>query len=233
MNLIFCFWLFLLGRQLRPTDLKPLTLSVKSKSSDSSDNQRGAQPKRPITSSRSTGALASDEIPADPLMSQDLKAGENQVSRSFSHEKISRRGLCSGRVPLSEAQVQLLVGLYYLPHEHGPPAQNLLQDLTWLKANCHCVSVNGNGKKASPQKVKRSSLLNIFTINTHVICFVFNKVDYIEIIVMILHESGIWLRFLLLIFGLSGRGMAGPCGPFPGCVWWCGFTAWCCCDQHQ
>uniref|UniRef100_A0A8C1S547 protein O-GlcNAcase n=1 Tax=Cyprinus carpio TaxID=7962 RepID=A0A8C1S547_CYPCA len=101
-----------------------------------------------------TGALASDEIPADPLMSQDLKAGENQVSRSFSHEKISRRGLCSGRVPLSEAQVQLLVGLYYLPHEHGPPAQNLLQDLTWLKANCHCVSVNGNGKKASPQKVE-------------------------------------------------------------------------------
>uniref|UniRef100_A0A671K7K0 protein O-GlcNAcase n=1 Tax=Sinocyclocheilus anshuiensis TaxID=1608454 RepID=A0A671K7K0_9TELE len=100
------------------------------------------------------GALASDEIPADPLMSQDLKAGEDQVSRSFSHEKTSRRGLCSGRVPLSEAQVQLLVGLYYLPHEHGPPAQNLLQDLTWLKANCHCVSVNGNGKKASPQKVE-------------------------------------------------------------------------------
>lgn len=149
---------------MRPTDLKPLTLSVKSKSSDSSDNQRGAQPKCPITSSRSTGALASDEIPADPL-SQDLKAGENQVSRSFSHEKISRRGLCSGKVPLSEAQVQLLVGLYYLPHEHGPPAQKLLQDLTWLKANCHCVSVNGNGKKASPQKVKRSFKKKKFTIN--------------------------------------------------------------------
>ncbi len=33
---------------------------------------------------------------------------------------------------------------------------------------------------------------------------------------MILHESGIWLRFLLFIFALSGRGMAGPCGPFPG-----------------
>uniref|UniRef100_A0A671P8G3 protein O-GlcNAcase n=1 Tax=Sinocyclocheilus anshuiensis TaxID=1608454 RepID=A0A671P8G3_9TELE len=90
---------------------------------------------------RSTGALASDEIPADPVMNQDLKAGENQVSRSFSHEKTPRRGLCSGSVPLSEAQVRLLVGLYYLPHEHGPPAQNLLQDLTWLKANCHCVSV--------------------------------------------------------------------------------------------
>ncbi|KAL0189277.1 hypothetical protein M9458_016376, partial [Cirrhinus mrigala] len=123
----------------------PSTLSVKSKSSDSSDNQHGAQPKFPITSSQSTGALSSDEIPADPLMSQDLKAGENQGFRSFSHEKTSRRGF--------EPQVRLLIGLYYLPHEHGPHAQNLLQDLTWLKANCHCVSVNGNGKKVSPQKV--------------------------------------------------------------------------------
>uniref|UniRef100_A0A673K9Y1 protein O-GlcNAcase n=1 Tax=Sinocyclocheilus rhinocerous TaxID=307959 RepID=A0A673K9Y1_9TELE len=77
----------------------------------------------------------------NPVMSQDLKDGENQVSRIFSHEKTPRRGLCSGSIPLSEAQVRLLVGLYYLPHEHGPPAQNLLQDLTWLKANCHCVSV--------------------------------------------------------------------------------------------
>uniref|UniRef100_A0A672RYF3 protein O-GlcNAcase n=1 Tax=Sinocyclocheilus grahami TaxID=75366 RepID=A0A672RYF3_SINGR len=108
----------------------------------------------PLQPGTSTGALASDEIPADPVMSQDLKAGENQVSRSFSHEKTPRRGLCSGSVPLSEAQVRLLVGLYYLPHEHGPPAQNLLQDLTWLKANCHCVSVNGTGKKVSSQKVE-------------------------------------------------------------------------------
>uniref|UniRef100_A0A3P8Y7F2 GH84 domain-containing protein n=1 Tax=Esox lucius TaxID=8010 RepID=A0A3P8Y7F2_ESOLU len=45
--------------------------------------------------------------------------------------------LCSGKAPLSESQVQLLVGLHYLPHEHGPSAQRLLQDLTWLKANCH------------------------------------------------------------------------------------------------
>uniref|UniRef100_A0A672RZJ7 protein O-GlcNAcase n=1 Tax=Sinocyclocheilus grahami TaxID=75366 RepID=A0A672RZJ7_SINGR len=85
-----------------------------------------------------------------PLLSAALQAWMKElslplqpgtVSRSFSHEKTPRRGLCSGSVPLSEAQVRLLVGLYYLPHEHGPPAQNLLQDLTWLKANCHCVSV--------------------------------------------------------------------------------------------
>ncbi|KAI7814585.1 protein O-GlcNAcase isoform X2 [Triplophysa rosa] len=142
------------GRQVRSTDPKPSLSSVKSKSSDSSDNQHEAKPKTSITSSRSSGALASDEIPADPVTDQDLEAGENQVSRSSSHEKTSRRGLCSGRAPLSEAQIRLLVGLYYLPHEHGPPAQSLMQDLAWLKANCHCVSVNGNGKKTPQQKAE-------------------------------------------------------------------------------
>ncbi|TNN50498.1 Protein O-GlcNAcase [Liparis tanakae] len=48
-------------------------------------------------------------------------------------------GLCGGKGLLSESQVRLLVGLYYLPHEHGPSAQKLLQDLTWLKANCHLI----------------------------------------------------------------------------------------------
>ncbi|XP_068443728.1 protein O-GlcNAcase isoform X2 [Clinocottus analis] len=60
-------------------------------------------------------------------------------------------GLCGGKGPLSESQVRLLVGLYYLPHEHGPSAQKLLQDLTWLKANCHLVSANG--KKTAAQKI--------------------------------------------------------------------------------
>uniref|UniRef100_A0A3Q2P3T8 protein O-GlcNAcase n=1 Tax=Fundulus heteroclitus TaxID=8078 RepID=A0A3Q2P3T8_FUNHE len=52
---------------------------------------------------------------------------------------------------LSEAQVRLLVGLHYLPHEHGPSAQKLLQDLTWLKTNCHLVGANS--KKGQPEKV--------------------------------------------------------------------------------
>lgn len=68
-------------------------------------------------------------------------------------EKASGKGLCAGKSPLSEAQVRLLVGLYYLPHEHGPPAQSLLQALTWLKNHCHYVSVNGGSKKMQPQKV--------------------------------------------------------------------------------
>ncbi|TRY57464.1 hypothetical protein DNTS_014216 [Danionella cerebrum] len=141
------------GHQLKPADFKPLALSVKSKSSDSSGNQQ-VQHEKNIPSSKSSGALTSDEMPTVPDMSQGVKAGESHVSMSASHEKSSRRELCSGRAPLSKAQVQLLVGLYYLPHEHGWPAQSLLQDLTWLKTNCHCVSIHGNGKKPSPQKAE-------------------------------------------------------------------------------
>uniref|UniRef100_A0AAV2KL41 protein O-GlcNAcase n=1 Tax=Knipowitschia caucasica TaxID=637954 RepID=A0AAV2KL41_KNICA len=57
-----------------------------------------------------------------------------------------------GKGALTEDQVRLLVGLHYLPHEHGPSAHRLLQDLTWLKANCHMVS--SNGKKTPTQKVE-------------------------------------------------------------------------------
>lgn len=66
-------------------------------------------------------------------------------------QKSQGQGLCNGKGLLSESQVRLLVGLHYLPHEHGPSAQKLLQDLTWLKANCHLVSTNS--KKSPPQKV--------------------------------------------------------------------------------
>lgn len=66
-------------------------------------------------------------------------------------QKAQGRGPCGAKGLLSESQVRLLVGLYYLPHEHGPSAQKLLQDLTWLKTNCHLVSANN--KKTPPQKV--------------------------------------------------------------------------------
>ncbi|XP_034532920.1 protein O-GlcNAcase isoform X2 [Notolabrus celidotus] len=66
-------------------------------------------------------------------------------------QKAQSRGQCGGKGLLSEAQVRLLVGLHYLPHEHGPSAHKLLQDLTWLKTNCHLVCANSN--KAPPQKI--------------------------------------------------------------------------------
>uniref|UniRef100_A0A8D3B2P6 protein O-GlcNAcase n=1 Tax=Scophthalmus maximus TaxID=52904 RepID=A0A8D3B2P6_SCOMX len=65
-------------------------------------------------------------------------------------QKAQGRALCGGKGLLSESQVRLLVGLHYLPHEHGPSAQKLLQDLTWLKSNCHLVSANS---KKAPLKV--------------------------------------------------------------------------------
>lgn len=66
-------------------------------------------------------------------------------------QKGQGRGPSAGKGLLSESQVRLLVGLHYLPHEHGPSAQRLLQDLTWLRSNCHLVSTNN--KKSPPQKV--------------------------------------------------------------------------------
>lgn len=68
-------------------------------------------------------------------------------------QKTPGRGLCGGKGLLTESQVRLLVGLHYLPHEHGPSAQKLLQDLTWLKSNCLVVSANS--KKTQPQKVRK------------------------------------------------------------------------------
>ncbi|MFT7797441.1 protein O-GlcNAcase-like [Arapaima gigas] len=62
------------------------------------------------------------------------------------------RTVCGGKGLLSEQDVRLLVGLYFLPHEHGAPAQHLLKDLTWLKSNSHCISANG--KKGQPHKVE-------------------------------------------------------------------------------
>lgn len=66
--------------------------------------------------------------------------------------KPTGRASTGGKGSLTESQVRLLVGLHYLPHEHGPAAQKLLQDLTWLKTNCHTVS--SNGKKSAPEKME-------------------------------------------------------------------------------
>ena len=71
-------------------------------------------------------------------------------------QKAQGWGLGGGKGLLSESQVRLLVGLYYLPHEYGLSGQKLLQDLSWLKANCHLVSANS--KKTAPQKVSVCSV---------------------------------------------------------------------------
>uniref|UniRef100_A0A8P4GET5 Si:dkey-183c6.8 n=1 Tax=Dicentrarchus labrax TaxID=13489 RepID=A0A8P4GET5_DICLA len=88
---------------------------------------------------------------------QSVQPNQPPGSKPLAHsgggkgQKAQGRGLCGGKGLLSESQVRLLVGLHYLPHEHGLSAQKLLQDLTWLKTNCHLVSTNS--KKAPPQKI--------------------------------------------------------------------------------
>uniref|UniRef100_A0A3P9CCW7 protein O-GlcNAcase n=1 Tax=Maylandia zebra TaxID=106582 RepID=A0A3P9CCW7_9CICH len=76
-----------------------------------------------------------------------------------SGQKAQVRGLCGGKGLLSESQVRLLVGLHYLPHEHGPSAQKLLQDLTWLKTNCQLVSTNS--KKVDEWRGRASRFLSL------------------------------------------------------------------------
>uniref|UniRef100_A0A4W4EH46 protein O-GlcNAcase n=1 Tax=Electrophorus electricus TaxID=8005 RepID=A0A4W4EH46_ELEEL len=143
------------GRQIKPAEHKSSTASSKVKPTDSFDSHHGPQSKSPcsaralpLCSAQAKKALDGTDSGAAPLQSEDRARG------APSRENVPGKGLCAGKAPLSEAQVRLLVGLYYLPHEHGPPAQSLLQDLTWLRGNCHYVSVNGNGKKTQPQKVE-------------------------------------------------------------------------------
>lgn len=107
------------------------------------------------------GARPLPVFPLDP--SSPPSSPKNTHSREASRERCDlgekKRSAPSSPVPrrtqtkglLTESQVRMLVGLHYLPHEHGPAAQKLLQDLTWLKANCHLVSANC--KKTTPQKM--------------------------------------------------------------------------------
>lgn len=154
--------LFSPGRQNRPTEHKLSALSSKPKPPESSGNQQGTQSKPPSAA----GALV--PFSTSVLTVSAETESEEQVPGGW--EKASGKGLCVGKSPLSEAQVRLLVGLYYLPHEHGPPAQNLLQALTWLKSHCHYVSVNGSSKKMQPQKVYMFTLFVMWIGVTLCVC---------------------------------------------------------------
>ncbi|KAI5104514.1 protein O-GlcNAcase-like, partial [Silurus meridionalis] len=143
-----CYKLLHVIPLLQPTEQKPSALSSKPKPPECLDNLHGAQSKSPSAA----GALVSSSTSVLKVSAET--ESEERVSGCNGWEKASGKSLCSGKSPLTEAQVQLLVGLYYLPHEHGPSAQNLLQALTWLKSHCHYVSVNGSSKKMQPQKME-------------------------------------------------------------------------------
>lgn len=158
------------GRQVRSNDHKSSRTSSKSQSSESpADASKFVDPKAPRTSSeppKKEDTTAHHHSPSEgkeethtPVRSNGDQASraDSQASTRSLVEKPQGRGLGAGKNPLSESQVRLLVGLHYLPHEYGPAAKSLLQDLTWLKANCQYVSANGNKKKVLPQKVSQRS----------------------------------------------------------------------------
>lgn len=154
------------GRQVRSNDHKSSRASSKSQSSENlADASKAADPKasRPSSEpSKKEDPTAHHHGPSEgkedshttPIRSN---GADSQASTRSLAEKAQGRGLGVGKNPLSESQVRLLVGLHYLPHEYGPAAKSLLQDLTWLKANCQYVSANGNKKKVLPQKVSQRS----------------------------------------------------------------------------
>ncbi|XP_077598414.1 protein O-GlcNAcase [Stigmatopora nigra] len=149
------------GRQSSRTDPR----SSRAKTPDKSDNTstfRGTSvvAKLPVFPLNSSSPPPSPTKTPEELTSQENEKLHPDQTTNFTSRpgcppgktlKSQSRGLCSGKGLLSEAQVRLLVGLHYLPHEHGPSAQKLVQDLTWLKSNCYLVSANS--KKNSPHKV--------------------------------------------------------------------------------
>ncbi|XP_061664296.1 protein O-GlcNAcase isoform X2 [Syngnathoides biaculeatus] len=124
-------------------------------------DQRSSRSETPDRSGRTSpfrGTPAVAKLPVFPLNSSSpppsptkSKGGEKRQPAQAENRAPASGHKARGRGLLSEFQVRLLVSLHYLPHEHGPSAQKLLRDLTWLKSNCHLVSANN--KKSSPQKV--------------------------------------------------------------------------------
>ncbi|XP_027034138.1 protein O-GlcNAcase isoform X1 [Tachysurus fulvidraco] len=217
------------GRQNRPTEHKPSSLSSKPKPPESLDNLHGAKSKSP------SSARAQVSFSTSVLKVSAESESEERVPGGQGWEKASGKGLCAGKSPLSEAQVRLLVGLYYLPHEHGPPAQSLLQALTWLKNHCHYVSVNGSSKKMQPQKMEEWRVrAGQFQVACDEIAVLHGSVvNSVNRAVLYDLYPYVWdLRNTLLvakafISWLEGRVISesSPLGSWKNCFHWCGASS--------
>ncbi|XP_071389073.1 protein O-GlcNAcase [Centroberyx affinis] len=147
-------------------------------------------------------------------------------------QKAQGRVPCGGKGLLSEAQVRLLVGLHYLPHEHGPSAQRLLQDLTWLKTNCHLVSPSG--KKAPPQKAdewrgRASRFMSLCEEIAELHCSVVggaNRAVLYDLYPYVWDLRNTALVAKAFIYWLDGRVLSdsSTLGSWRNCFHWCGTT---------
>ncbi|KAJ8382443.1 hypothetical protein SKAU_G00032210 [Synaphobranchus kaupii] len=159
------------GSVSNSADNPPTSRGSKLKPPPGTEHWKDSPSATPPTTSPTTSQGGAEEMPTDRAegrqgtnpedawerereggREEERERKRNQGSGRSVREKGRGRGLGGGKAPLSEEEVRLLVGLYFLPYEHGPSAQSLLQDLTWLKSNCHCVSANS--KKGLPLKVE-------------------------------------------------------------------------------
>ncbi|XP_031414077.1 protein O-GlcNAcase [Clupea harengus] len=231
------------GRQVRSSRASHTSEST-------ADGSKTVDPKPPQTPSeppkKDTTAPDSPSEPQRPEGKQETPTticsngdqasqGDNQASTRSLLEKPQGRGFCAGKNPLSESQVRLLVGLHYLPHEYGPAAKSLLQNLTWLKANCQYVSANGNKKKALPQKVEewRCRAGQFLTSCDQVVYLHEGVVNSVNRAVLYDLYPYVWdLRNTLLvakafISWLEGRVLSdsSSSGSWKNCFQWCGTTS--------
>ncbi|KAM4537405.1 protein O-GlcNAcase [Odontesthes bonariensis] len=238
------------GRQRSRTDQRVTVPASLCKTPDCPSTFRGnsAVAKLPVF------PLNSSSPPSSPTMVKREKEGQegdkkrsNQPSQPSQQPPGSRpgapvvggrgqraqgRGYCGGKGVLSESQVRLLVGLHYLPHEHGPSAQKVLQDLTWLKTNCHLVSANS--KKAQPQKVdewrgRASRFLSLCEDIAQLHCSVVggaNRAVLYDLYPYVWDLRNTALLAKAFICWLDGRVLSdsSALGSWRNCFHWCGKT---------
>ncbi|XP_023693914.1 protein O-GlcNAcase [Paramormyrops kingsleyae] len=160
------------------------------------------------------------------------KAKERPPSRNGIQVKTQGKVSCGSKTPLTESEVRLLTGLYYLPHEHGAPAQRLLQDLAWLKANSHCVSANG--KKGQSQKAEewrrraeqfQAACEDIARLHCSVVNSV-NRAFLYDLYPYVWDLRNTALVAKAFISWLDGRVLNDGCpaGSWRNCFHWCGTT---------
>ncbi|XP_058480952.1 protein O-GlcNAcase isoform X2 [Solea solea] len=236
------------GRQSTRADQRSSALSSRCKTPERSDGP---------SSFRGTSAVA--KLPVFPLNSSsppssptnvkgEREGRDGEMKRSIQPsqplgsrlgapsggnrgQKANDQGLCGGKGLLSESQVRLLVGLHYLPHEHGPSAQKLLQDLTWLKSNCQAISANS---KKAPQKVDewRGRASGFLSLCDEIAQLHYSVVGGANRAVLYDLYPYVWdLRNMALVakafvYWLDGRVLSdsSTLGSWRNCFHWCGKT---------
>ncbi|XP_032400064.1 protein O-GlcNAcase isoform X1 [Etheostoma spectabile] len=234
------------GRQSTRADQRYSAPTTRCKTTDKSDcsstiRETSAVAKLPVF------PLDSSSPPSSPTKVRgetEGREGENKSQPNYQPQgsrpsappgrgqKAQGWGLCGGKDLLSETQVRLLVGLYYLPHEHGPSAQKLLQDLTWLKANCHMVSANS--KKTPPPKIdewrgRSSRVLSLCEDIAQLHCSVVsgaNRAVLYDLYPYVWDLRNTALVAKAFICWLDGRVLSdsSPLATWRNCFHWCGKT---------